>query len=131
MVLQYCWQQGVGQQFVYCHIQSLRQSGERIIGWRKHREGTFCAQRVNQTGCTYGCFEQRVVLAVHDDVHHGVGRWRGRQQDRIDYVNDSIVSGDVCHCDLCIVDEHTIGCYAHSDIFTDQCLDHLPVAQVG
>ena len=131
VVLQYCWQQGVGQQFVYRHIQCLRQSGERIIGWREHREGTFCAQRVNQTGCTYGCLEQRVIFAVHDDVHDGVGRRCGRQQDRINYVNDSVVSGDVRTGNLGVVDEYAIGCDAHGDIFSQQRLDFLSVAQIG
>ena len=131
VVLQYCWQQGVGQQFVYRHIQCLRQSGERVIGRGEHRERSFTAQRVNQTGCAYGCFEQCVIFAVHDDVHNCVVRRCGRQQNRVDYVHHPIVSGHIRSGDLGVVDENSIGCDAHGYVFSQQGLDFLSVAQLG
>ena len=119
MVLQYCWQQGVGQQFVYRHIQCLRQSGERIIGWREHRERTFCAQRVNQTGCTYGCFEQRMVFAFDDDVHNRGFFFEFGHQYSIDDVHHAVIGGKVRDNDLSVVYEDAVRSDTHRYVFSE------------
>ena len=62
------------QQLVCGDFKRFCQRDDGSVGRGEHRERSLTAQRVNQTGCTYGCFEQRVIIAVDDDVHNGVGR---------------------------------------------------------
>ncbi len=65
------------QQLICSDIKRFCQRDDGIVGWGEYRERTFCAQCINQTGCAYGRFEQRVIFAVHDDIHNRVGRWCG------------------------------------------------------
>ena len=62
------------QQLVCGDFKRFCQRDDGSVGRGEHRERSLTAQRVNQTGCAYGCFEQRVIIAVDDDVHNGVGR---------------------------------------------------------
>ena len=81
----------VRQQLIRRHFQRLEQRGERRIGRSKHCERTLGAQIIRQARCNHCRFKNRVIWALHDDVHHsGVHRWLW-QQDSVNHVHHPVV----------------------------------------
>ena len=86
---------GQRQQVFSGDFEGFDQRRDGGVGWGKHGEWTFCAQRVHEASFNHRCFEQGVVFAVHDDVHHGGGHRCGRQQHSVDDVHHTVVGFNV------------------------------------
>ena len=52
---------------------SVTKCSNRVVGRSKDGERTFTGEGINEPSCANCSFEQGVVLAVDDDVHHGGG----------------------------------------------------------
>ncbi len=103
---------------------------ERRIRGSEHREGTFPAQGLHQTGCNDGGLKGRVILAVHNDVHNGIGRRARREQHSVDDMHHPIVRRDVRHDDLRVVDEHAVRGDGHVQLFPIERFDGHAVHEV-
>jgi len=131
VVLENLTEVGQRQQLFCRHHQGFSQGADGRIGGGKHSERTFSAQRVHEASCTHGRFQERVVFAVHDDVHHS-GRLRSRrQQHRVDHVHHAVVSHDVRSRYHGVVDEHAGLADRHRHIGTEERGDFLTVHEVG
>ena len=71
MVLQNVAQLWKGEQIFSRDAQGRDQGSDRSVCWREHRERSFRAQSAIEACGQHRSFEQRVIFAVDDDVHHG------------------------------------------------------------
>ena len=72
-----------------------------------------------------------MILAVYNDVYHGVACRSWWKQNSINDVNHTIVRDDVSCCYLSIVDEHTLIVDRHCDFGAVQRRHHHAVRQIG
>ena len=81
------WQR---QQLLSSDLQRFRQGNHgRIVGC-KNRKRSISVQCIDQARFNYSRFEQRVIVAVHDDVHYGDGRRRRVNRDCGDHTVGSM-----------------------------------------
>ena len=106
----------------------LRQCSECLFARGKHGKGTFCTQRVDQTGCFQGAHQRGELAGFHSSLNdvQGVCAFLGRlffcgrlfcrssfgwgQQHLVDHMHDAVRSNDVCSNDRSVVDgDHIVG----------------------
>ena len=88
----------------------------------KHGKGTFCTQRVDQTGCFQSAHQRGKLARFYSSLNdvQGVCAFLGRsfcgrsfgwgQQHLVDHMHDTVRSNDVCSNDCSVVDgDHIVG----------------------
>ncbi len=112
---------------IQCCDQICWKCQEGSIGRGKNSKGAGGIERRVQAFAKQTFFEDSMVGAIGDDVHHG--SWR--QQYRIDDVYDAIISFQVDDGHLSIVDKYSLGVDGHPDVFSLQGSGSLAIFKVG
>ena len=110
---------------------SVTKAVNRVVGRRKDGEGTFTGEGLNESSSTDGSFEQGVVFAVDDDVHHGGGLAGWWEKHSVDDVHHTVVGRDVGHSDGGVIDHDCTVHDGDGDVFTEHGGEHLAVHEVG